>query len=95
MLAGILVCVAAQPSARGLLRRWEDAPAAVQVGLVGPVVIGLLWWAHVALLNQPAGRGLSYGIFWGALATGAIVAATRSEGARRRAREAGERRERG
>lgn len=81
--------MSSEPAARRLLRRWENARPGIQVGVVGPVVIGLLWWAHVALLNQPLGRGLSYGVFWGALATGAIVAATRSEGARRRAREAG------
>ena len=35
------------------------------------------------LLNQPLGRGLAYGVFWGALATAAIVGASRSEKARR------------
>jgi hypothetical protein len=30
-------------------------------------------------------RGLTYGVFWGILATAAIVGATRSERARRRA----------
>lgn len=78
---------AASPTRR-LLRRWEDASPGVQIAAAGPALILLLWWAHVALLNQPLGRGLSYGVFWGALATGAIVGATRSEGARRRAREA-------
>jgi hypothetical protein len=38
---------------------------------------------HVVFLNQPLGRGLSYGLFWGALATAAIVGASRSERARR------------
>jgi len=57
----------------------------VQVAIVGPLAILLLWAAHVFLLNQPVGRGLAYGVFWGVLVTGAIVGATRSERARRRA----------
>jgi hypothetical protein len=38
-------------------------------------------------MNQPVGRGLAYGIFWGALLTGAVVGASRAEAARRRAAE--------
>jgi hypothetical protein len=56
---------------------------ATQVAVVAPVVVLVLWAAHVFLMNQPAGRGLLYGIFWGALATGAVVGASRSEKARR------------
>ena len=37
----------------------------VQVAIVGPLAILLLWAAHVFLLNQPVGRGLAYGVFWG------------------------------
>jgi hypothetical protein len=66
------------------LRWWEDLHIAVQVALVLPVSILVLWAAHIYLLNQPVGRGFSYGVFWGALATAAIVGASRSEKARRR-----------
>jgi hypothetical protein len=68
------------------LRRWEDLHVGVQVAIVGPLAILALWAIHVFLLNQPVGRGLAYGVFWGVLVTAAIVGATRSERARRRAR---------
>lgn len=55
----------------------------VQVAVVAPVAIVLLWVAHVYLLNQPVWRGLTYGIFWGLLVTAAVVGASRSERARR------------
>jgi hypothetical protein len=71
------------------LRRWEDLHVGVQVAVVAPLAILLLWAAHVFLMNQPVWRGLSYGVFWGLLLTAAIVGATRSERARR---EAGRRR---
>lgn len=54
---------------------------------MAPLAVALLWLAHVGLLNQPPGRGLVYGVFWGLLATGVLVGATRSERARREARE--------
>lgn len=70
--------------------RWEALSPGVQVALVGPVMLGLLWAAHVYLMSQPVWRGLGYAVFWGVLATGAIVAASRSERARRvREEEAG------
>lgn len=65
------------------LRRWEDLHILVQIAIAAPVTVGLLWVIHVTMLNQPLWRGLSYGIFWGALATAAIVGASRSERARR------------
>lgn len=65
------------------LRRWEEIHVAAQVATVAPVAILVLWWGHVALLNQPLGRGLAYGIFWGLLVTWAVVGASRSERARR------------
>ena len=67
------------------LRRWEDLHVGVQVAIVAPLAVLLLWAAHVFLLNQPVWRGLTYGVFWGILVTAAIVGATRSERARRRA----------
>ena len=66
-----------------LLERWEGLPAGLQVAIVGPVMLVLLWAAHVYLMNQPLWRGLGYAVFWGVLATGAVVAASRSEKARR------------
>lgn len=68
------------------LRRWEDLHVGVQIAVVAPLAVLLLWGAHVFLLNQPVWRGLTYGVFWGVLATAAIVGATRSERARREAR---------
>ena len=67
----------------GWRRRWEDLHVVVQVAVVLPVTVLVLWFVHVVFLNQPLGRGLSYGVFWGALATAAIVGASRSEKARR------------
>lgn len=66
-----------------LLRRWEDLNPGVQIALVAPVAVLLLWGLHVGLLNQPVWRGLAYGIFWGLLVTGAVVGASRAERARR------------
>ena len=66
-----------------LLRWWEDLHILVQAAIVLPVAVLVLWFVHVTLLNQPVGRGLAYGVFWGVLATAAIVGASRSEKARR------------
>lgn len=66
-----------------LLRRWEDLHVGVQVGVTAAVSLVVLFVAHVTLLNQPVGRAVGYAFFWGAIATGAIVGATRSERARR------------
>lgn len=66
-----------------LLERWEDLPAGLQILVVGPAAILLLWFLHVVFLNQPMLRGFSYGVFWGVLLTIAVVGATRSERARR------------
>ena len=66
-----------------LVRWWEELHILTQIAVVGPLAIAVLWAAHVYLLNQPLGRGLVYGVFWGALATGAVVGASRSERARR------------
>lgn len=65
------------------LRWWEARHILVQVAAVAPVSVALLWLVHIELMNQPVWRGFSYGIFWGALLTAAVVGATRSERARR------------
>jgi hypothetical protein len=65
------------------LRRWEDLHVAAQVALLLPVAVLALWGAHIVLMNQPVGRGLAYGVFWGVIATALIVGASRSERARR------------
>jgi hypothetical protein len=54
-----------------------------QVAILAPVAVLVLWVAHVTLMNQPLGRGLAYGVFWGLLATAIVVGASRSEKARR------------
>jgi hypothetical protein len=66
-----------------LLLRWEGLHIATQVAIVGPLAVLVLWGLHVVFLNQPVGRGLLYGIFWGILATGIVVGASRAERARR------------
>jgi len=68
-----------------LLRRWEDLHPGIQAAIIAPLSILLLWTAHVWFMNQPPLRGLSYGIFWAAILTGVILAATRSERAKRHA----------
>jgi hypothetical protein len=55
----------------------------VQIAVIAPLSMVLLWVVHIVLMNQPLWRGLSYGIFWGALLTAAVVGASRSEKARR------------
>lgn len=80
------VSTAQRPTRPAWLRRWEDLHVGVQLAVVAPLAILLLWAGHVFLLNQPVWRGLTYGVFWGVLLTGAIVGATRSERARREAR---------
>ena len=72
-----------------LVLRWEALSPGVQVAIAGPVMLALLWAAHVFLMNQPIWRGLGYAVFWGVFATGAVVAASRNERARRE-REAAE-----
>lgn len=69
------------------LRRWEDLHILVQIAVVAPVATLVLWGIHITMMNQPMWRGLSYGIFWGLLATAAVVGASRSEKAKREARE--------
>lgn len=66
-----------------IVRWWEELHILVQIAVVAPVAVAMLWAAHVYLMNQPLGRGLVYGVFWGLLATAAIVGASRSERARR------------
>jgi hypothetical protein len=65
------------------LRTWEDLHVAVQVAIAAPVAVLLLWLIHVVFMNQPVGRGLAYGVFWGLIATAVVVGASRSEKARR------------
>ena len=65
------------------VRRWEELHPAIQVAIVAPLAVLLLWAADVYLMNQSPLGGLSYGIFWAALLTGVILAATRSERAKR------------
>ena len=68
-----------------IVKAWEDLHPGVQIAIVAPLAILLLWAAHVWLLNQPPLRGFGYGVFWGVLLTGVVVGASRSERARRRA----------
>ena len=67
-----------------LLLRWESLRWPAQFALAFPVAVALLFLVHVTALNQPLLRGLSYALFWGVIATGIVVAASRNEAARRR-----------
>lgn len=68
---------------RSLITRWEDLHVSVQIGSTFVISALVLWFAHIALLNQPTGRGFVYGVFWAVPVTFIVVAATRSERARR------------
>ncbi len=76
----ILGGVNARPS---LIVRWEELHVGVQIAVAFVVTTLLLWLAHVALLNQPTGRGFMYGLFWSVPLTFIVVAGTRSERAKR------------
>jgi hypothetical protein len=75
--------VASERQASRLVVLWEDLHVGVQVAIVAPVAVLALWGIHIGLLNQPLARGLGYGVFWGAILTGILVAASRAERARR------------
>ncbi|MEI7520260.1 MAG: hypothetical protein WCK40_02835 [Thermoleophilia bacterium] len=66
-----------------LLIRWEDLAIGIQVAVAFVVSFVVLVLIHMGLLNQPLGRSLWYGLFWGVLATVVIVVGTRTERARR------------
>lgn len=68
-----------------LLLAWEATEPRIQVAILLPVLVVALFLVHLGPLNQPLGRAITYGVFWGVLATGAIVAATRNEARKRRA----------
>ncbi len=72
---------------RRLRNGWESLPIGVQLGVVGPLSVVALTALHVTLLNQPMGRGTSYGVFWGILLTLLIVGGTRVERGRREAED--------
>jgi hypothetical protein len=67
---------------------WEDLPIGVQVAVVVPACVLLVWGVHVWFLGQPLSRGFLYGVFWGLLLAGAIMGSIRAERARRRVGEA-------
>lgn len=71
-----------------LARRWESLPGPVRFAVALPVLVLFLWWIHVAFLNQPTGRGLIYGVFWGVILDALLLWATANEARRRREREA-------
>ncbi len=62
---------------------WEDLHVGVQIATAFLIAMILLWVAHVALLNQPVGRGLIYAVFWAVPVTVVVVGGTRTERARR------------
>lgn len=69
----------------GMVLWWERLHPALQIAIVFPVSVVVLWVIHVGPLNQPPGRGFGYAVFWSVLSTGLIVGASRAEHARREA----------
>lgn len=69
---------------------WEELHLAVQIAVVLPLAVFGMYVLHVTLLNQPTGRGLGYGLFWGVVLAFGIIGSTRAERARREARRAGD-----
>ena len=76
----MLAAVNGRPS---IITRWEDLHVGVQIAASFVIAFVVLVFVHWAFLNQPVGRSLWYGLFWGAIATLVIVLATRAERARR------------
>jgi hypothetical protein len=73
-----------------IARRWESLAAGVRFAIVFVITSPLLWQLHVHWLNQPQGRGIFYGIFWGAVAGLIMLLATQSEKTRRERAARGE-----
>lgn len=70
------------------VRWWEERPIPMQLGVAALTLVPLWTIIHWVFLNQPfLWRAIIYGVFWGALSAGAVVGATRSERAKRLARE--------
>jgi hypothetical protein len=70
------------------LRWWEERPIPMQLVVAALALVPLWTVIHLVFLNQPLlWRGIIYGVFWGGLSAGAVVGATRSERAKRLARE--------
>jgi hypothetical protein len=66
-----------------IARRWESLAAGVRFGIVFVISSPLLYELHIHWLNQPEGRGLFYGVFWGAVAGLLLLGATHNERLRR------------
>jgi hypothetical protein len=70
-----------------LLLAWEALNPGVQIAIAFPVLFVVLLLLHLGPLGQPASRAFFYGLFWGVLATGAVVAASRNEARKRATRD--------
>lgn len=62
---------------------WEGLETWKQLGLSFPVFAVLTFLINIALFNQPALRSVLYGLFEGAVLSGLMAVATRSERGRR------------
>ncbi len=69
------------------VKRWEGLSSGVQAAVAMPIAAVLMFLLHIGPLNQPTARAIGYSLFWGAIATVAVVVASRSERARRLERE--------
>jgi tetrahydromethanopterin S-methyltransferase subunit F len=66
-----------------IARRWESLAAGVRFAIVFVISSPILYELHIHWLNQPEGRGLFYGVFWGAVLALLLLGATHNEKARR------------
>jgi hypothetical protein len=67
------------------LLAWEALNPGVQIAIAFPTLFVVIFLLHLGPLDQPLSRAIVYGVFWGTVATGALVAASRNE-ARKRVR---------
>ncbi len=74
-------------SSGSLVRRWEALSARTQAVIALPIAFVVMLLIHLGPFNQPMGRAIGYGVFWGVILTGLLVVASRAERARRMERE--------
>ncbi|HEY2597775.1 MAG TPA: hypothetical protein VGJ79_04780 [Candidatus Dormibacteraeota bacterium] len=66
-----------------LLRWWEGLETWVQLAISFPVFAVLTFLINIGPFSQPVSRSILYGLFEGAVLSGLMAVATRSERGRR------------
>jgi hypothetical protein len=67
-----------------LLRWWEALQTWVQLAISFPVFAVLTFLINIGPFSQPVSRSILYGLFEGAVLSGLLAVATRTEHGRRR-----------